>query len=238
LQAPEQHAIRCRATAACHLCYIFPVITPDHTIDIVQTEEQRHAASLLLGQRYAWRGYGGKHVLEEHAHRVSLCAMDKGMTVGTATIGFDSAAGLLADTDFKDVIDGYRMQGGRVCEITKLAMAPAADTRKTLASLFHAVFMYAHIKHRCTDMFIEINPRHRRYYEAMLDFLRLGDARHNQRVYAPGFLMWSSMDHIAQQIATLAGTASSTSAARSLYPHFLAPADAASLANHLLKKPK
>lgn len=229
---------RFRAPAACHVCYIFPVITPDHSIHIVDTEEKRHAASLLLGERYAWRGYAGEHVLDEHPYRVSLCATDKGMTVGTATIGFDSAAGLLADADFKDVIDGYRMQGGRVCEITKLAMAPAANTRKTLASLFHAVFMYAHIKHRCTDMFIEVNPRHRRYYEAMLGFQCLGDARHNQRVNAPGHLLWSSMDHIAQQIAALAGTASSTSAARSLYPHFLAPADASSLANHLLKKTK
>ncbi|MBY0242126.1 MAG: N-acetyltransferase, partial [Burkholderiaceae bacterium] len=131
---------------------------------------------------------------------------------------------------------GYRMQGGRACEITKLAMAPSADTRKTLAALFHAVFMYAHIQHRCTDMFIEVNPRHRRYYEAMLGFQCLGEPRHNQRVNAPGYLMWSSMDHIAQQIATLGGTASPTSAARSLYPHFLAPADAASLASHLLNK--
>ncbi|MBY0242862.1 MAG: N-acetyltransferase, partial [Burkholderiaceae bacterium] len=107
------------------------MMTPNHSIHIVQTEAQRDAASLLLGQRYAWRGYAGEHVLEQHAHRVSLCAMHHGMTVGTATIGFDSAAGLLADADFKDVIDGYRMQGGRACEITKLAMAPSADTRKT-----------------------------------------------------------------------------------------------------------
>ena len=211
------------------------MIIPDHSIHLVDTEEKRHAASQLLGQRYAWRGYAGEHRIEERAHSVSLCATEKGMTVGTVTIGFDSPAGLLADADFKDVLDGYRMQGSRVCEITKLAMATTANPRKTLAELFHAVFMYSHIKHRCTDMFIEVNPRHRRYYETMLGFQCLGDARHNKRVNAPGHLMWASMDHIAQQIAALAGTASPTRAARSLYPHFLPPSDAESLANYLLK---
>jgi hypothetical protein len=150
------------------------------------------------------------------------------------TLGFDSPDGLLADVDFKDVIDPYRMQGGRVCEITKLAIAPSANSRKTLAALCHVMFIYGHTKHRCTDVFIEVNPRHRRYYETMLGFQCLGGQRFNKRVNAPSFLLWTSMDHVAQQIATLGGTASPGSTARSLYPHFLAPADAASLTHHLL----
>lgn len=203
-------------------------------IRLADTDETRRSASQLLGKMYAWRGYAGVHRIEEHPHRVTLSAVEKGETVGTVTIGFDSAEGLLADADFKDVIDGYRMQGGRPCEITKLAIAPNANSRKTLASLCHTIFIYSHTKHRCTDMFIEVNPRHRRYYETMLGFICLGEQRINKRVNAPSILMWVSMDHIAQQIATLGGTASKTSTVRSLYPHFLPPSDAESLANYLL----
>ncbi|GAB2860821.1 hypothetical protein GCM10027277_31830 [Pseudoduganella ginsengisoli] len=187
---------------------------------------------------YAWRGYAGTHRVEEHPHRVTLFATERGETVGTVTLGFDSAEGLLADADFKDVIDGYRMQGGRVCEITKLAIAPGANSRQTLASLCHVMFIYSHTKHRCTDVFIEVNPRHRRYYETMLGFQCLGEQRINKRVNAPSFLLWTSMDHVAEQIAKLGGTASPTSTVRSLYPHFLPPADAASLTDRLLNKTK
>jgi hypothetical protein len=211
------------------------ILDPKHGVRLADTDESRCSASELLGKMYAWRGYSGTHRVEEHPHRVSLFATERGETVGTVTLGFDSADGLLADIDYKDVIDPYRMQGGRVCEITKLAIAPSANSRKTLASLCHVMFIYGHTKHRCTDVFIEVNPRHRRYYETMLGFQCLGEQRFNKRVNAPSFLLWTSMDHVAQQIATLGGTASPTTSARSLYPHFLAPADAASLTSHLLK---
>ena len=183
---------------------------------------------------YAWRGYTGIHRVDEHPHRVTLFATHRGETVGTVTLGFDSTEGLLADADFKDVIDAYRMQGGRPCEITKLAIAPNANSRKTLASLCHVMFIYGHTKHRCTDVFIEVNPRHRRYYETMLGFTCLGEQRINKRVNAPSYLLWTSMDHVAQQIAALGGTGLQAGTARSLYPHFLSPTEADELAERLL----
>lgn len=188
---------------------------------------------------YAWRGYAGTHEVEEHPHRVSLFATEQGETVGTVTLGFDSAEGLQADANFKDVIDRYRMQGGRVCEITKLAMAPKANSNKTLASLCHVMFIYGHTKYRCTDVFIEVNPRHRRYYETMLGFQCLGELRMSQRVNAPAHLMWTSMEHVARQIATLGGLGDlQAGGARSLYPHFLSPTEAEALAARLLALPR
>lgn len=207
---------------------------PAQGIRLADTEEARFSASQLLGKMYAWRGYTGTHRVEEHPYRVSLFATERGETVGTVTLGFDSAEGLQADADFKDVIDAYRMQGGRVCEITKLAIAPKANSRKTLASLCHVMFIYGHSKHRCTDVFIEVNPRHRRYYETMLGFHCLGEQRFNKRVNAPSYLLWTSMDHVAQQIATLGGTGLQAGGERSLYPHFLSPTEADELAQRLL----
>jgi hypothetical protein len=207
---------------------------PTHGIRLADTEEARYSVSQLLGKMYAWRGYTGTHRVEEHPHRVTLFASERGETVGTVTLGFDSPEGLLADEDFKDVIDAYRMQGGRVCEITKLAIAPTANSRKTLASLCHVMFIYSHTKHRCTDVFIEVNPRHRRYYETMLGFQCLGGQRFNKRVNAPSYLLWTSLDHVAQQIATLAGTGMRAGGERSLYPHFLSPSEADALTERLL----
>lgn len=202
---------------------------------VCDTDEVRQSASLLLGQRYAWRGYAGCHRIDEHPNRVTLCATERGDTVGTVTLGFDSAEGLLADEDFKDVIDDYRLQGGRVCEITKLAIAPRANTRQTLASLCHVMFIYGYTKHRCTDVFIEVNPRHRRYYETMLGFQCLGDLRHNKRVHAPSYLLWTSLDHVAQQISALGGAGERRKMPRSLYPYFPAHEEADNIGEHLLK---
>lgn len=187
---------------------------------------------------YSWRGYAGTHRVEEHPNRVTLFAAERGMTVGTVTLGFDSPAGLLADASYKDVIDGYRMQsGGRVCEITKLAVAPAANSTKTLASLFHVMFICGRLKHGCTDVFVEVNPRHRRYYETMLGLTCVGDLRTNGRVGAPSYLLWANLDHVEEQIRKLGGTGA-TPSERSLYPHFFSPSEARDIAERLslLKK--
>ena len=70
----------------------------------------------------------------------------------------------------------------------------------------------------CTDLFIEVNPRHRRYYEVMLGFRRIGGPRTNDAVGAPAQLMWLNVADIRRHIDRAAGE--SCNQARSLYPHF------------------
>jgi hypothetical protein len=43
-------------------------------------------------------------------------------------------------------------------------------SKTSLANLFHLAVIYARDIHHCTDIIIEVNPRHRRFYERMLGF--------------------------------------------------------------------
>jgi hypothetical protein len=160
-------------------------------IRVADTDEGRSSASMLINKMYAWRGYAGTHRIEDNPNRITLTAsLKSGAVLGTVTLSMDSPIGILADGTFKDQIDTFRAKGAKVCEITKLAFDPAVRSKVALAALFLILYNYARHLHGCTDAFIEVNPRHRRFYEYMLNFKRLGEVRENPRVKAPAYLLW------------------------------------------------
>ena len=190
-------------------------------IRLTDTQEGRNSASMLINKMYAWRGYAGTHKVSDDPNRVTLTASGKdGEAVGTITLGLDSAVGILADEVFKDEIDACRRAGARVCELTKLAFDPRVQSKTALASLFHLAVIYARDLHQCTDIFIEVNPRHRRFYEHMLGFKRHGEAKTNPRVNAPAYLLGVNLAYVTEQIAKYGGTSDRPGTERSFYPHF------------------
>ncbi|MES2537876.1 MAG: N-acetyltransferase [Pseudomonadota bacterium] len=193
------------------------------TICLVDTEDGRHRASSLIHKMYSSRGYDGTHHLQEGANRITLTASIAESVVGTITLGIDSPAGILADEIFKHEVDEHRARGGNVCELTKLAFDPTVRSKLVLASLFHVAFIYLQRIHRCTDIFIEVNPRHRLFYERMLGFKRQGARKMNPRVNAPAFLLWADVAYIDEQIRLYGGTSDGANIAKSLYPYFFPP---------------
>lgn len=170
---------------------IADVTVNEHTFGIraADIEERRNSASLLINKMYSWRGYSGNHRVGNEPHKITLTATNKeGETIGTLSLGMDTPDGLLADQVFRDCIEPYR-QKGKVCEITKLAIDPTIKSKEILASLFHVAFLYARDIHQCKEIFIEVNPRHRRFYEAMLSFKVECESRDNPRVDAPAVLL-------------------------------------------------
>jgi hypothetical protein len=203
-------------------------------IRLADTDEGRNSASLLINRMYSWRGYAGTHKIEENPNRITLTATDKDAVIGTLTLGIDSPLGILADDIFKEEIDRFRNQGARVCEITKLAFDPAVRSNMALASLFHIAAIYARYLHHRTDIFIEVNPRHRRFYEQMLGFQRQGEAKINTRVNAPAYLLWVNLDFVAKQVEKYGGTSSHPGTERSFYPLFFSPREEKGIINRLL----
>jgi hypothetical protein len=203
-------------------------------IRLADTENGRNSASMLINKMYAWRGYGGGHQVKANPSRITLTASDKERVIGTVTLGIDSAEGLLADEIFKPEIDAFRARGAKVCELTKLAFDPDIRSKFALASLFHIVFIYGRRMHACTDVFIEVNPRHRRFYETMLGFKRQGEIRTNPRVNAPAYLLWASLDYVESQIQAYGGTSDYPETTRSLYPYFFSPREEAGIHGRLV----
>lgn len=164
-------------------------------------EEHRNNASMLINKMYSWRDYGGNHSIRKEPNKITLTATNyEGETVGTVSLGIDSEIGLLVDQIFKDQIDIYRKKG-KVCEIIKLAVDISGQkSKEVLASLFHVTFLYARDIHKCNEIFIEVNPRHKRFYESMLGFETVCEIRDNPRVNAPAVLMRINMEHATEQI--------------------------------------
>jgi hypothetical protein len=203
-------------------------------IRLADTERGRNSASLLINKMYGWRGYGDEHEVKPDPNRITITATDKQYLIGTITLGIDSEKGLLADEIFKAELDAFRSAGGKVCELTKLAVDPNIESKFALASLFHILFIYGRRINNCTDVFIEVNPRHRRFYETMLGFTRLGGVRTNPRVNAPAQLLWINLASVEQQIVQHGGTSDHPADSRSLYPYFFSKAEEDGIYGRLL----
>lgn len=206
----------------------------DFRIRLADTEAGRNSASMLINKMYSWRGYAGSHQVQENPNRITLTASDRDTLIGTITLGIDSQVGLLADEIFKEEVDAYRSKGRKVCELTKLAFDASLNSKFALASLFHICFIYGRRLHHCTDVFIEVNPRHRVFYERMLGFKQLGELKANPRVNAPAYLLWLDLDYVEEQITKFGGTSDHPETTRTLYPYFFSPREEAGITQRLI----
>jgi hypothetical protein len=212
------------------------IVTQDsYGIRLTDTAEGRSSASLLINKMYAWRGYAGTHQIVDDPNRITLTATDKGEVVGTLTIGFDADVGLAADQVFKEELDEMRDHGARLCEFTKLAFDPSVKSKASLANLFHLAVIYARDIHHRTDIVIEVNPRHRRFYEQMLGFRQQGQLKTNPRVNAPAYLLRVGLDFVTEQIRQYGGTFTERATGRSFYPYFFSPREEQGIINRLLR---
>jgi len=186
-------------------------------IRVANSEGRRRSASYLIQRMYAWRGYKATGP-QAAPNRVTLVASDGDHALATISIGFDSTDGLLVDDLYHDEIQSLRADKARICEFTKLAVDRNEQSREVLAMMFHIAYMYARRLHRCTDLLIEVNPRHVRFYRAMLGFEVLGPERSCPRVNAPAVLLRLRLEHAQEQLARYGGHRELAATVRSLYP--------------------
>ena len=206
-------------------------------IRLADTDEGRNSANMLIDRMYAWRGYDTSHQTPESPGRITLItlmATENHSTIGTISISFDSSLGILADETYADEINIFRGRGSRICEFTKLAFDPNVRSKQVLASLFHVAFIYAWNIQNCTDLFIEVNPRHRRFYERMLGFKQHGQIKNNPRVNAPAVLLWLNLGYAEHQIQKFGGSRNHPGSEKSLYPYFFSRREEEGIAHRLL----
>jgi hypothetical protein len=142
---------------------------------------------------------------------------------------------LAGDQIFKEEMDAHRARGAKLCEFTKFAFDTNVRSKTSLANLFHLALIYARDIHHCTDIMIEVNPRHRRFYEHMLGFKREAEVRINPRVNAPAYLLRVNLEYVTEQIQLHGGTYSAGATERSFYPYFFSPREEKGIINRLLR---
>lgn len=207
------------------------------SVRLADNEGVRNEASILVNRMYSWRGYGAAHQLMPKANSVTFTASSNDDMIGTLTLGVDSSDGLAADQTFKEELDVFRSTPGmRLCELTKFAVDPTTRSKPALAALFHVIFIYGSERFNCTDLFIEVHPRHIRFYEVMLGFRRVGDPKIDNSVTwwpegVPVQLMRLEVSEIRRQIQKHAGR--SSKAGHCLYPYFFSPEEERGIASRV-----
>lgn len=207
--------------------------TANFSIHLINSFKQRVKASTLIKRMYATRGYQTEStsVFSDNPNQYTFEARQAQQLLGTLTLTIDADNGLLADQLYKDEIDVFRNAGKNVCEVSKLAFTPNTSSKEIFASLFHIAFLHARHLHGVGAAFIEINPRHVRFYKSTLGFSQIGEQRTCLRVDAPAILLGLDLNHMQDQIAQYAG-ANPENKEKSIYPYFLLP----QIANQVLSK--
>jgi hypothetical protein len=189
-------------------------------IRLANTEGRRSVASYLIKRRYAWRGYSVSNITTNLANRITLAAFDHEQAVATISVAVDSPYGLAVEALYPHEIRTLRTTGLQLCEFTKLAVENMVRSKAVLAAIFHIAYIYAHRIRGCTDLLIEVNPRHVRFYRSMLGFEQYGQQRIDPRVSAPAVLLRLELQHAEAEIARLGGHAELADELRLLYPLF------------------
>ena len=189
-------------------------------VRLADSDGRRNTASMLVNKMYAWRGYKIAWHAKRQPNRITLVASHGTAPMATISIGFDSPDGLLVDDLYQAELDTMRADGAKICEFTKLAVDGAIRSKRVLATLFHIAYIYSHRMNGFSDLLIEVNPRHVRFYEQMLGFEQAGPERLNERVNAPAVLLRLRFSHSESQINKYGGHPEQARVEKSLYPYF------------------
>ncbi len=197
-------------------------------IRFANTDERREKAALLIARMYASQGYKHEDIIPETCHAITLISHGpEGNVIATITISMDSPEeGLLADQGHRGELDRLRAQGKRLCEFNGFAVDPSVRSRLALARLFHIAMLYPGGLLGCTDCVIEVSPRHAGFYERMLLFKRIGEARICLRVGTVGVLLHADFRSMMERLEQVGGLMEKAAGDRSLYPYGFSKADA------------
>jgi hypothetical protein len=202
-------------------------------IRLADSEGQRRSAGFLVQQRYAWRGYQTGSAPDGRPNRITLAASDHDEIIATISVGLDSSNGMFVDKLYRPEVDRIRDAARKVCEFTKLAVESSIRSKMVLATLFHIAFIYVCRIHRCTDLLVEVNPRHVLFYKQMLGFTEWGPERLDPRVRAIAVLLRLDLAFAQQQIVEMGGRIELPAARRSLYPYFFSPREESGIESRL-----
>lgn len=157
----------------------------------VSTIHEQREADYLVRRMYVWRGYRTVNPSAEYhaSKRVTLAAWQDDDLVATLTLNLDGETGLLSELLYPEEISTLRINQGRLCEYSRLAVDPAFSSPALLENFFRFAYNFARSQLHCSDAVVEINPRHARYYRRELGFTELGPRKVCPRVDAPAMLL-------------------------------------------------
>ena len=186
-----------------------PAHLPPSTTDrmrglVALRREQLAAADDLVRRRYAWRGYAlSNESRAAAAPLVTLLAQSEDDVVGTLTVRPGGVYGLFAEQSYGAEIEELRGRGRRVGELVRLALEEGSDWRRALDALVRSAYVITRFMYALTDVVIEVNPRHARFYQRVFGFAVGATERFCSRVGAPSVLLLLELEAFGKRLESL-----------------------------------
>lgn len=210
---------------------------------IANTLEERRSVFQLGYDVYLEKGFIKKNVkkwlirnYDFQNDTVILMVQDRDNNIaGSATLVFDGDQQLPAEKNYKEELKSMRQLGFRTTELSRLIINPEyRNSKEILVMLFNYAAIYIHHVKRYNGLAIQVNPRHKNFYKALLEFQEIGGEQSCPQVQnAPSVLLYLTEEKYRE--ACRKREAQVVSDKRSLYTYFLA-SDKESLVAHYLAK--
>jgi hypothetical protein len=159
------------------------------------SHREEQACNELVRRMYAWRGYltepSSPHLSRD---QLTLAAWSDGELAATLTLSRDNGSNLLAEALYPAEIANLRNKERVICEYSRLAIDPVTSSTQLMEHFFRMAYDLAKSHFLAKDAIVEINPRHRRFYEREIGFSELGPLRVCPRVDAPALLLYRDME--------------------------------------------
>lgn len=182
-------------------------------------------AAMLVQRRYESRGYRVRPAVTDPS-LFTFAAYDNGTLVGTLGVRLDSPSGLKIEQLYGNEVAALRERNLRLTEFTRLAVAESASSKEVLGALFHTAVLFSYRVRGCTNVVIEVNPRHVAFYRRMLFFKPLGPERHLGRVGAPAVALLLDFATLAAAVDHFFAQPDWHERTSSFFAHWFAPHDA------------
>lgn len=217
----------------------------EYTIKIANTLVERDAVFKLGYQTYLEKGYIKKNVDERlicdydfNSETVILIVQDKQKNIaGSVTLVFDGAIDLPAKKVYGNELNEIKKSGKKTAEFCRFVIdSNFRNSKEILVLLFNYAAIYIHNVKKYEGLAIEVTPRHKNYYKALLNFEEVGNEKCCPQVQnTVGVLLYLSASRYQSAIKNKAEIQNAEKKDRSLYPYFLS-AEQESLVAYYLKK--
>ena len=215
-------------------------------IIVAATREDRQRAYALAHRVYLRSGYVPDDSqglclssFDADEQTLTLLAEDSaGNAVATLSLVFDSASGLPCDEIYGSEVAGLRSRGCRLAEVTRLAIEePCADAKSLLLALFNYCYIFSRFVRGSSDLIIEVNPSHVRYYRRLLLFTQEGPERSCSRVRgAPAVLLRLNLSEIESAVKGTGCTGGRDLKGRRLHAYPYSKAEESAIAQSLARQ--
>ena len=217
-------------------------------IKVANTLEEREAVFQLAYQIYLEKGYIKKNSRQWYTQNydavtetVILIVQDKNNKIaGSLTLVFNENTKLPAEKIYGEELKALKDRGEKMVEISRLVISDEyRNAKEILLLLMNYLAIYSYHVKNYSSVVIQVNPRHKNYYKALLNFDEIGIEKACPNVQnAPAVLLHLPLSHYQSEVHRCANLSDQNKKERSLYTCFLRPEQETLVAYYLEKQIK